>query len=78
MIAAHLEAMYPTHIIELVVIQAEDAYDASLVSRLRAYGPTSEVSAFQPSSSGVTVDLSKPGKLSLVQWGGNGVTDARS
>jgi cytoplasmic tRNA 2-thiolation protein 2 len=65
MIAAHLEAMYPTYNIELVVMQAEDAYDANLISRLRAYGPISEVSAFQPSSSSVTVDLSKPGKLSL-------------
>lgn len=78
MIAAHLEAMYPTHNIELVVIQAEDAYDVSLVSRSRAYGASSEVSAFQPSSSSVTVDLSKPGKSSLVRWVDDGVTDARS
>lgn len=63
MIATYLEGMYPTYNIELVVIQAEDAYDASLVSRLRAHGPDANSATSLPSSSSVTVDLSKPGKL---------------
>lgn len=66
MIAAHLEEMYHTYNIELVVIQAEDAYDASLVSRLRAHGFESDSATSLPSSSSVTVDLSKPGQSNLV------------
>lgn len=78
MIAVHLEEMYPTHNIELVVIQAEDTYDSSLVSRLRAYGVSLDNAASLPASSSVTVDLLKPGQSTSIQPAGNGVTNSLS
>lgn len=66
MIARHLEELYPNYNIEFVVIQAEDAYDARLVSRLRAYDAVTSLSTSLAPSTSVTVDLTRPGKTSLV------------